>query len=90
MTTQNYLIIEENVVTNNVVWDGNINTWQPPANSIALPQTTILAKIWTIPTETTFSVLYEVIGAGGINFTWDGVILTTNEPQPIYVPPING
>ena len=22
MTTQNYLIIEQNVVTNNVVWDG--------------------------------------------------------------------
>jgi hypothetical protein len=82
MTTQNYLIIESNVVTNNVVWDGNSDTWQPPANSIQLVDATTIAMVWRINSDNTDYVLAEQLGAGDIGFTWDGSVLTTNEPKP--------
>jgi len=85
MTTQNYLIVESNIVTNNVVWDGNTQTWQPPADSIQLVDATTPALIWepvTVDGKTTDWVLVEVIGAGDIGFTWNGSVLTTNEPKP--------
>jgi len=87
MSAENYLIIENNIVTNVVLWDGNTASWQPPINSTALLQETTPAMVWTIPTETTDSVLEEIIGAGWIEFTWDGKVLTTNAPKPIYIPP---
>jgi len=95
MTTQNYLIIQNNVVINVVLWDGNDQTWMPPNDSIQLIQSNIPALIW-IPVITnniaTDWVLEEVIGAGDIGFTWNGTILTTNEPKPIIVsqPVTNG
>ena len=87
MTTQNYLIVENNVVTNNVVWDGNPNTWQPPADATMLVQADILAKVWQaviVDKKVTDWVLVENLGAGDIGFTWDTTtqILTTNEPKP--------
>ena len=93
MTTQNYLIVEANVVTNNVVWDGNTQTWTPPADSIQLIQATTPAMVWigttvenlpaTIPpTYTTTYNLEEVVGSGGIGFTWDGTVLTINQSKP--------
>ena len=91
MTTQNYLIIESNVVTNNVVWDGNPNTWQPPAGSVQVVDATTPAMIWqpvyeTDPTTQKIIVvnwvLEEVLGAGDIGFTWNGSVLTTNQPKP--------
>ena len=93
MTTQNYLIIENNVVTNNVVWDGNTQTWTPPADSIQLIQATTPAMVWvgtkvenlpaTIPPTYTITYnLEEVVGAGDIGFTWNGTVLTTNQPKP--------
>ena len=45
MTIQSYLIIENNVVTNNVVWDGNIETWQPPVNSVQVIDSTTPALV---------------------------------------------
>jgi len=91
MTTQNYLIIESNVVTNNVVWDGNPNTWQPPAGSIQVVQATTPAMIWQPIYETDPTTEKEIIvdfvlesqlGAGDIGFTWNGSVLTTNKPKP--------
>lgn len=84
MTTQNYLIVENNVVTNNVVWDGNPDTWMPPANSIQLVQATTQALIWELNADKTDYVLIEVLGAGDIGFTWNETtqILTTNQPKP--------
>jgi hypothetical protein len=86
MTTQNYLIIESNVVTNAVLWDGNPDTWQPPSDSIQLVQATTPALVWVyIPdSNPTDYILQEVIGAGAIGFTWNTTtqILTTNEPKP--------
>jgi hypothetical protein len=88
MTTQNYLIVEANIVTNNVVWDGDVNTWTPPLDSIQLIQTTTPAMVWidiapvTNPPTPPNYVLQEIMGAGDIGFTWNGTVLTTNQPQP--------
>ena len=78
---QNYLQIQNNVVTNIVFWDGG-NEWTPPSDATMLVQETIPAMVWILNTEKTVYNLIEIIGAGGIGFTWDGTILTTNEPQP--------
>jgi hypothetical protein len=85
MTTQNYLIIESNVVTNNVVWDGNPDTWQPPAGAIQIINATIPAMVWdavVVNEKIVEWVLIEVMGAGDIGFTWNGSVLTTNQPKP--------
>ena len=93
MTNQNYLIVENNVVTNNVLWDGDINSWMPPTNSIQLIQSTTNAIVWvgtsienlpsTIPPTYTITYnLEEVMGIGDIGFTWDGSVVTTNQPKP--------
>ena len=82
MTTQNYLVIENNVVSNVCVWDGDINTWTPPSDATMLIQADTNAMVWELNTDKTAYVLTEVLGAGAIGFTWDGSVLTTNEPQP--------
>ena len=85
MIIQNYFVIENNVVTNDVVWDGDVNTWQPPANATMLMVNTTSAIIWEpviVDKQITDYVLTEVIGAGNIGFTWSGTVLTTNEPKP--------
>jgi hypothetical protein len=81
---QNYLMINDstNVVDNVCIWDGNPNTWQPPSNYLMLVQATTPAYVWVLNTDKTAYVLTEVIGAGGIGFTWNGTAVTTNEPQP--------
>jgi hypothetical protein len=82
MTIQNYLIIESNVVTNLCVWDGDTKTWTLPVGSTALVQVTTPAMVWELNSDETEYVLVEIIGAGGIGFTWNGSVLTTNEPKP--------
>ena len=87
MTNQNYLIVEANIVTNNVVWDGNTQTWTPPTDSIQLIQNDIPTITWQWNEVTKDFELSEKIGVGQIGFTWDGSVLTTNQPKPIYVSP---
>lgn len=90
---QDYLIIQNNVVTNNITWDGDTTVWTPPLGSIALLKNNTPARIWvdvkqevtppTVPPR--YNIVYElqeVIGVGDIGFTWDGSVLTTNEPDP--------
>lgn len=81
---QNYLIIENNIVTNIVDWDGNTNTWKPPSNSIQLIQKNVPAMVWELNLDLIppSYVLEKEMGVGGIDYTWDGSVLTTNEPQP--------
>lgn len=82
---QNYLIIEQNVVNNVVLWNGDTTQWTPPQGSIALIQATTPAMIWDsviVDGKIVDFVLGEHIGAGDIGFTWDGSVLTTNEPKP--------
>jgi hypothetical protein len=82
MTTQNYLMIQENVVTNVCVWDGDINTWQPPQDATMLVQATTPTKIWNFDSEIKDYVLVDSIGNADIGFTWDGTVATTNQPKP--------
>ena len=85
MTIQNYLIVENDVVTNTVSWDGNTQTWTPPLGSIVLIQAITPTMIWqavVVDNKVTNYVLVQFIGAGNIGFTWDGTVLTTNEPKP--------
>jgi hypothetical protein len=85
MAIKSYFIIESNVVTNNVAWDGNTQTWTPPLNSIQLEDEITPAMVWQINSDMDSYELVEVIGAGDIGFTWDGTVLTTNQPQPQVV-----
>lgn len=71
-----------NVVDNICIWDGNTNTWTPPANTLMLVQATTPALIWAINDDKINWILTEEIGVGDIGFTWDGTVVTTNEPQP--------
>lgn len=80
--TQNYFIVESNVVVNCVVWDGDTTQWTPPAGSIPLVAATTPAMVWELNTDKTAYVLVQQIGAGAIGFTWDGSVLTTDQPQP--------
>lgn len=81
---QNYLIVEQNVVTNCVLWNGDTTQWAPPTGSIALVQATTPAMVWELDTTLTppSYVLVEQIGQGQIGYAWDGTVLTTNQPQP--------
>jgi hypothetical protein len=89
MTTQNYLMVQENIVSNIVVWDGNNQTWQPQSNVTMLVLSTTPTKIWVLNAEKTEFVLTESIGDATIGFTWDGTFATTNEPKPeIPVQPV--
>ena len=86
MTIQNYLVVENNVVTNVCVWDGDINTWSPPLDATMLVQSITPAMIWELNVDKTDWVLTEVVGVGDIGFTWDGAVVTTNQPKPVIPP----
>jgi hypothetical protein len=94
MTTQNYLIIENNIVTNIVMWDGNLNTWTPPVNSIQIVKETVTTKLWdsfsqTIDGKTVIDwQLVEKPVVAEVGYTWDGQYLITNEPKPAVIPQI--
>jgi hypothetical protein len=45
-------------------------------------QATTPAIIWELNLDKTDYVLVEVMGIGDIGFTWDGTVLTTNQPKP--------
>lgn len=84
MTIKNYLIIENNIVTNNVVWDGDTTKWTPPEGSIQLVTSEVLAKYWYLDYDLTPMdwVLKEDLGFGQIGDVWDGSILTPPNPKP--------
>ena len=84
-TEQNYLIIESNVVTNIVLWDGDTTKWTPPLGSIDLIQSITPAMVWqpvVVDKKLVDYVLGEEIGVADIGFTWDGSVCTTNLPKP--------
>lgn len=85
MENKNYLIIELNTVTNIIVWDGNSQTWTPPADSIQLVKDTTPAMVWSpiiADGKITDWELKELFGGGDVGFFWDGLKLTTNQPKP--------
>ena len=87
MTTQQYLMIPtaNNVVENTCMWDGDVNTWKPPEDTLMLIQADIPAMIWeavVVDKKVTDYVLAEQLGQANIGFTWDGTVCTTNQPKP--------
>ncbi len=83
MTIQNYCLINEsNIVDNIVLWDGNTETWTPPASHTYVVQATTPSKDWVWDKDLSDWVLVEVIGHGDIGFSWDGSVLTTTAPKP--------
>ena len=87
MTTQEYLMIDEtnNIVFSTCIWDGDTSTWTPPSNTLMLIQADTLAMIWEavfVDGKITDYVLAETLGAGQVNFTWDGTNCVTNQPKP--------
>jgi hypothetical protein len=84
MTVQAYLQIENNVVINNVMWDGNTQDWQPPSDAIMLITANTQALVWELNVDKTDFVLVEKLGQGQIGFTWNNTtqVLTTNKPKP--------
>lgn len=91
MATQNYLLIDTtaNVCDNITVWDGNTETWTPPADHIALVQAETPAMVWQLDASQQWTLVPQM-GAGAIGFTWDGAYLITNEPQPEPQPTTTG
>lgn len=81
---QNYLLVnsETNTCDNLAVWDGDTSTWQPPSSHIALVADTTPAMIWVKDETAPDYVLTEVVGTGAIGYTWDGSVLTTDQPKP--------
>ena len=88
MTNKSYLMIEENTVTNVVMWDGNTQTWQSPQSATMLVQETTPTKIWGLNQDETEYVLVDSIGDATLGFTWDGTVATTNEPKPAAPAPV--
>jgi hypothetical protein len=85
MTTQNYLMVNEstNVVDNVCFWDGNPDTWQPPAGYLMLVQATTMAVVWVFDKAIPDWVLSQQLGQGQIGFTWNGSKCVTNELKPV-------
>ena len=88
MTTQNYLMVNEstNVVDNVCFWDGNPDTWQPPAGYLMLVQATTMAVVWIFDKAIPDWVLSQQLGQGQIGFTWNGAECVTNDPKPAIAP----
>ena len=84
MTVQNYLMVNEstNVVDNICLWDGNPDTWQPPAGYLMLVQATTMALVWIWDAAITDWVLAQQVGQAQIGFTWNGMECITNAPKP--------
>ena len=80
-------MIQENVVTNICLWDGNKQTWQPPQDATMLILETTPTKIWVIVDAE--YVLIDSVGDADIGFTWDGSVCITNQPKPEKLQPAN-
>ena len=87
MTTQNYLVIQDNVVTNIVLWDGNTDSWNPPSNATMLIQATTPVLDWLWNEILMDYELVEIVGElANIGYTYNGNDCVTNEPKPLPPP----
>jgi hypothetical protein len=82
-----YLLIntQTGLVENNVEWDGDVNTWQPPANCTTMLVGTQYPKVvWNWNTELDDWVQEETVGVGNIGETWTGTMFI--QPKPTWKP----
>lgn len=85
---KDYLMINKstNIVDNISMWNGDPNTWLPPSEYLMLIQADVIAMLWSpiiVDNKITEYELVENLGAGQIGFTWNGSVLTTDEPKPV-------
>lgn len=78
---QIYLIVENNIVVNSILWDGS-DLWIPPEGVTILPMETTPCYDWVFDEVSLSYFLKEFNGIGAIGWTWDGTHLTTNAPVP--------
>lgn len=78
----NYLMIQNNVVTNVVVWNGDAEQWQPPSDATMLVQATTPAFNWAWNVDLKDYELTESLGTGDIGYTWNGTACITNQEKP--------
>lgn len=81
---------QTSICENVVVWDGNADTWTPPAGYLMFIQASTPAKVWKWNKSALAWELVIVVGQGGIGFTWDGTYLVTDEPMPEAQPSVDG
>ena len=79
-------MVQENVVTNILLWDGDVNSWNPPVDATMLIQATTPTKVWSL-VDKEFQ-LVESIGNAQIGFIYEGGFCNTNEPKPHSQEPI--
>jgi hypothetical protein len=92
MSAQNYLVIQNNIVANICVWDGDTTKWAPPTDALVLVQETTECMVWVLNEEKTDWVLGEAARKAEIGFAWDGSKCITNEekPSPVVQPTASG
>lgn len=71
-----------NTVENVCMWDGNTQTWTPPAGYLMLVQATTPALVWMWDQPINDYVLAQEVGQASIGFVWNGTECITNEPKP--------
>jgi len=78
---KNYLVIENGIVVNAVVWDGNTETWTPPENLILMAEDAAKVKGWSWNAGIKDWEAYVADNVQpGIGFAWDGEFLI--QPKP--------
>lgn len=78
-------MIQNNIVVNVCIWNGDTSIWTPPADTIMLVQDTTPSVVWVAVKENgkiVDYVLSETIGEADIGFTYNGTVCTTNQPKP--------
>lgn len=81
-------MIQENVVINVVVWNGDTSQWNPPNNVIMLSQETTPSQVWKLNETKTEYELKDTVGEAAIGFSYDGHFCITNLEKP--EPPSHG
>ena len=87
MTDKIYCMVNKdtNICDNVVVWNGDVQQWQPPSNYLMLIQENTLTKNWIWNRELLeWQAFPDSVNDGGIGDTWDGTYLTP--PMPTEPP----
>ena len=75
-------MIQNNVVINVVIWNGDTEQWQPPSDALMLIQANTPAFDWQYNLDLKDYELIENLGGGNIGDTWNGTACITSEPKP--------
>jgi hypothetical protein len=88
MTVENYLMINKqtNLVDNLVMWDGNVNSWNPPSEYLMLPVATTMAYDWFWSDVLQDWELQENMGGANIGDTWNGSACITSATKESNTP----